>query len=100
MRRLRRKHGYGLGNDTPAPAVFAVNGILANVAVTEFLVMTTGIREPAQRLTYKGMRGVMTSSTDERKPDCYTCCCLCGLREQANIWRYTLPKEPAQNLAA
>jgi molybdopterin-synthase adenylyltransferase len=92
VRVLRRKHGYGLGKDTPAPAVFSLNGILANIAVTEFLVMVTGLREPARRLTYKGMRGVITSSTDVRKPDCYICGSVCGLREAANIWRYVLPE--------
>src|SRR2546430_8780261 len=45
-----------LGTDAPAPSVFALNGILANLAVMEFLVTVTGVREPARRLTYKGMR--------------------------------------------
>jgi hypothetical protein len=92
IRATRRKHGYGLGSETPAPSVFALNGILANAAVMEFIVMTTGIREPARRLTYKGMRGVMTSSDDKRDPACYTCAC-CGQGEKANIWRYLLPDQ-------
>lgn len=89
VRAEREKHGYGLGDDTPAPAVFALNGVLANAAVMEFMVMVTGIREPARRLTYKGMRGVMTSSNDQRESDCYTCSCS-GQKEAANIWRYLL----------
>ena len=89
VRAIRRKHGYGLGKEMPAPSVFALNGILANAAVMEFIAMTTGIREPARRLTYKGMRGVMTNSDDKRKPNCYTCA-TCGNREQANIWRYVI----------
>ena len=99
VRVVRRKHGYGLGSDLPAPSVFALNGILANTAVMEFIVMTTGIREPARRLTYKGMRGVMTSSDDKRKPDCYTCA-NCGQREKANIWRYLLPEQAAKSFSA
>jgi molybdopterin/thiamine biosynthesis adenylyltransferase len=99
-RAARRKHGYGLGNNTPAPSVFALNGVLANAAVMEFLAMTTGIREPARHLTYKGMRGVMTSSTDERKKGCYTCECVCGRRDKANIWRYLLPEEAPKSLVA
>lgn len=91
VRAARRKHGYGLGSDMPAPSVFALNGILANAAVMEFIAMTTGIREPARHLTYKGMRGVMTSRDSQRNPDCYTCV-NCGLREKANIWRYLLPE--------
>lgn len=100
VRAARRKHGYGLGSDSPAPAVFALNGVLANLAVMEFLVMVTGIREPARRLTYKGMRGVVTNSTDNRKADCYTCGCLAGQREAANIWRYLLPKQLVESVAA
>ena len=100
VRAARRKHGYGLGSDTPAPSVFALNGVLANAAVMEFLAMTTGIREPARRLTYKGERGVMTSSTDEHKKGCYTCECVCGQRDKANIWRYLLPEDAIKKLAA
>src|SRR5439155_22398661 len=92
VRVARRKHGYGLGSDLPAPSVFALNGTLANAAVMEFNVMTTGIRQPARRLTYKVMRGVMSSSHDKRKPDCYTCASCCQ-QEQANIWYYPLPEE-------
>lgn len=95
----RRKHGYGLGGDLPAPAVFPLNGIIANLAVTEFLVMVTGIREPERFLTYKGMRGVVTSRADKRKADCYTCGCLCGQRDKANIWRYLLLEEPTKSFA-
>jgi len=96
----RRKHGYGLGSDVPAPAVFALNGVIANLAVMEFLVMTTGIREPARRRTYKGMRSRLTESTDERKSDCFTCGCLCGQRDKANIWRYLLPAQAIESFAA
>jgi hypothetical protein len=98
-RATRRKHGYGLGSETPAPAVFTLNGVLANLAVMEFLVMVTSIREPARRLTYKGMRGVVTNSTDRGREDCFTCRCLCGQREKANIWRYLLPQTVVRSLA-
>jgi hypothetical protein len=99
IRAARLKHGYGLGSETPAPAVFTLNGVLANLAVMEFLVMVTGIREPARRLTYKGMRGVVTNSTDRGREDCFTCKCLCGQREKANIWRYLLPQAVGRSLA-
>ncbi|HOC54256.1 MAG TPA: ThiF family adenylyltransferase [Verrucomicrobiota bacterium] len=98
IRAARLKHGYGLGSETPAPAVFTLNGVLANLAVMEFLVMVTGIREPARRLTYKGMRGVVTNSTDRGREDCFTCKCLCGQREKANIWRYLLPQAAGRSL--
>lgn len=91
VREARHRHGYGLDSDQPAPAVIALNGVLANAAVIEFLVMETGIREPARRLTYKGMRPIMTNSIDKGKDNCW-CCSLNGTREEANIWRYLLPE--------
>ena len=94
VRALRRKHGYGLGKNEPAPAVIALNGVVANLAVMEFLAMTTGIREPEHHLTYRGMRGIVTKSTDKRKPNCFTCGYLCGQRDEANIWRYLLESAP------
>lgn len=84
---LRRKHGYGIGKDVPSPSVFALNGIIANLAVMEFIAMATGIREPSRRLTYKGDRGVVTTTDDIRQMDCFTCG-TCGQHEDANIWRY------------
>lgn len=84
----RRKHGYGLGSDAPAPSVFPINGVIANLGVMEFLAMTTGIREPARRLTYLGMRGAVRDTTDQGKSDCFTCKCLRGQREGANLTRY------------
>jgi molybdopterin/thiamine biosynthesis adenylyltransferase len=91
IRALRRRHGYGIGKDVPTPSVFALNGIIANLAVMEFIAMATEIREPARRLTFKGDRGVVTSSDDMRQTDCFTCA-TCGQREDANIWRYLMPE--------
>jgi hypothetical protein len=64
----------------------------------EYIVMTTGVCEPARRLTYKGMRSVMTNSYDKRKPDCYTCA-NCGQRDKANIRRYLLPEQAVKSFA-
>jgi hypothetical protein len=90
IREQRRKHGYGLGNEIPAPSVSSLNGVIANLGVTEFLKMTTGIGDPARRLTYLGLRGAVRDTTDTGRADCFTCKCLRGQREQANIWRYLL----------
>ena len=35
------------------PSVVSINGVVASLAVTEFLVMTTGLREPSRLLTYR-----------------------------------------------
>ena len=99
-RALRRKHGYGLGDEAPSPSVISVNGVVANLALVEFMAMVTGLREPARHLSYRGMRGVVTTSKDVGKADCFTCKFLRGQRENANIWRYALPEQPILKVAA
>jgi molybdopterin/thiamine biosynthesis adenylyltransferase len=90
-RKVREAHGYGLGNKGEAASVFSLNGVVANLAMTEFMVMVTGIRQPERKLSYRGMRGIVVSSTDKRKHDCFNCGYLAGIREAANIFRYALP---------
>lgn len=75
---LRKKHGYGLGDDGPAPSVCSLNGIVANLAMTEFICLVTGLRPPARKLSYRGLRGVVVSSEDRGSADCYTCKCIRG----------------------
>jgi molybdopterin-synthase adenylyltransferase len=99
VRALRRKHNYGIGSDASTPSVFALNGILSNLAVMEFIAMVTGIREPVRHLTYKGDRGVVTSRDAKSKPDCFTCMCVRGQREQANIWRYLMANHSSRAAA-
>jgi hypothetical protein len=83
-------HGYGLGDDVPAPAVISLNGVIANLAVTEFMLSVAGIREPERMLHYQGSRGIVTASRDKRSEDCYICGYLRGQRENAGvIERYT-----------
>lgn len=88
VRMARAAHGYGLGSDVESPSVVSLNGVVANLAVTEFMVMVARVRDPAKKLTYRGMRGVVASSQAERSPQCYTCGVLNGLREGVDILRY------------
>jgi len=95
-RGFREKHGYGTGPAAAAPAVVSLNAIIAGLAVTEFLMLLTNIRQPNRMVTYKGMRGVVFASMDEKKKDCIVCNSLTGNRELADIKRYTrkgLPKD-------
>jgi molybdopterin/thiamine biosynthesis adenylyltransferase len=89
-KKVRRAHGYGLEQVGEAPSVFSLNGIIANLALTEFMVSVTGIRAPEKKLSYRGMRGIVTASKDERKADCFTCGYLAGKKHEANILRYAL----------
>ena len=89
---FRVKHGYGLGPHVPAPAIVSVNGIIAGLAVTEFVVYITKVRKPNKRVTYKGMKAdvnVINESLDKIIPGCYYCDYLAGKRELANIKRYS-----------
>jgi molybdopterin/thiamine biosynthesis adenylyltransferase len=95
-REFRKKHGYGLGTRVISPAVISLNGIVANLAVTEFLMLLTDMRRANRMVFYKGMRGIVTVSTDEKKNDCIICNSLVGKRKLADLKRYTrtgLPKD-------
>jgi molybdopterin/thiamine biosynthesis adenylyltransferase len=55
------------------PAVVSVNGVVASLAITEFLKWRTGFQEPVELVTYRGERGVVTRSLDPPRPDCFYC---------------------------
>ncbi|MFZ6003084.1 MAG: HesA/MoeB/ThiF family protein [Actinomycetota bacterium] len=60
------------------PAVVSVNGVVASLAVTEFLALVTGLREPTGRLTYYGHRGIVTAPEECDSANCYYCSTLYG----------------------
>lgn len=99
VKAAREAHGYGLGVDVESPSVVSLNGVISNLAVTEFMVMVTGIREPARKLSYRGMRGVVTASSDQGLESCYTCRVLKGARERADIFRYAIVASAAVAVA-
>ena len=80
--------GIGLGEQEKAASVVSLNGIVANLAVTEFLAMVTGMREVHRYIVYYGMRSNVKVRTNPRKEDCFICGALANSREQANIFRY------------
>ncbi len=87
-RAVRRVHGYGLGEQGKAASVVSLNGIVANLAVTEFWAMVTGLREVQRYIVYYGMRSSVKVRTNPRREDCFICSALANSREQANIFRY------------
>jgi hypothetical protein len=70
------------------PSVVSINGVVASLAVSEFLVFVTGLRPPNRLLTYYGHAGKVTVSSDRPYPDCYYCRGLRGVRGEANLERY------------
>jgi hypothetical protein len=55
------------------PMVVSVNGAVASIAITEFMVLRTGLREPWAYLTYHGAQQLIRRSLDTPEPGCYYC---------------------------
>lgn len=72
------------------PAVVSINGVVASLAVTEFMVAVTGLRPPQRLTNYYGHRGMVASNKDQPTDDCYYCKALYGTAEQAGVERYAL----------
>lgn len=60
------------------PSVVSVNGVVASLAVTEFMAYVTGLREPSAHLNYYGERALIRRSVDTPLPDCPYCTDLWG----------------------
>lgn len=71
------------------PSVVSINGVVASLAVTEFMLLVTGIRQTPKRLiTYRGHLAGAYVSCGEPDPDCYYCTYLRGKGDAANVQRY------------
>jgi molybdopterin/thiamine biosynthesis adenylyltransferase len=78
---------YGVDRDalaTAGPSVVSINGVVASLSVTEFMVHVTGLRPAASQLTYRADRSIVRASVDQPNADCYYCSQLWGtaLREE------------------
>ena len=70
----RRIYGVDRGAlGQQGPSVVSVNGVLASLAVTEFMVHATEVREPLHQLTYRADLGSITKSLDQPESGCYYC---------------------------
>ena len=58
--------GYG-------PSVVSLNGVVASLAVMEWMVWVTGMRSPAPLLEYRGQQGTVFINNDKPRPDCFYC---------------------------
>lgn len=74
--------------DETGPSVVSINGVIASLAVTEFMAMVTELRQPNRLLHYSGHRGIVTKNIDEPQRDCYYCNSVRGQHENANVDRY------------
>lgn len=70
------------------PSVVSVNGVVASLAVTEFMAAVAGVRQPNLHLDYRGDRGTVSRRTDTRTLDCFYCNTVRGLGDAAGLERY------------
>jgi ThiF family protein len=67
---------YGLDPtllDRVGPSVVSINGVVASLGVTEFMVAVTGTRAPKRLLYYYGHTGKVVLSMTDPLGDCYYC---------------------------
>ena len=71
------------------PSVVSINGVVASLAVTEFMLVATGMNdEPRKFLKYHGDRGIVTKVADVPAPYCYYCVGVRGKGDAAGLSRY------------
>lgn len=89
--RRQREELYGVRHadlGRIGPAVVSINGVIASLGVTEFMVHVTGIRKPFAVLTYRGDLGVVLVRKEPAPLDCYYCNGIWNKRELAGVERY------------
>ena len=62
------------------------------MAVTEFIAVVTGLREPKKLVYYYAHRGITTVSTDTPREDCYYCKRVRGHGDEAGLERFLKSK--------
>ena len=74
--RTREDAVYGIARqalDTKGPSVSSVNGVVAGLAATEFMVAVTGLRRPTRLQEYRAWESKVVVNTDSPQPDCLCC---------------------------
>ncbi len=74
--------------EAAGPSVVSINGVIASLAVTEFIAGVTKIRKPFRVLIYRGQLGIVTVNNDCPESDCYYCKKIRGQGKRANVERY------------
>jgi hypothetical protein len=74
--------------DEGGPSVVSINGVVASLGVTEYMVGLSSIRTPKRLVVYRGDRGIVTTGAVESAPNCYFCGALAGAGVKAGVERY------------
>jgi molybdopterin-synthase adenylyltransferase len=94
QREFRKRHGYVSGASIPEPAIVSLNGLVASVAVTEFLALTTGVRESRHYTFYDMLEQRLVPRIVPVDSRCVACS-LAALGAKANLERYARHALPA-----
>lgn len=79
--------------DDAGPSVVSLNGVVASLGVTEFMVTATGMRSPQRHLEYRGHMGIVAKRNDDPSTGCYYCESVRGTGAAANVERYFLGRD-------
>lgn len=82
---------YGLDRNAlgrVGPSVVSLNGVVASLGVTEFMVAVTGLRPPIRLAKYYGHTGKVVVAADPPAPNCYYCNSVRGRGDSADLGRY------------
>jgi molybdopterin/thiamine biosynthesis adenylyltransferase len=67
------ERGYIAGEDEHAPSVAPLNGVIANLAVTEFMGFVTGCKPLSRYVFYDLLRSTTVPVEFPKNPDCFSC---------------------------
>ena len=67
------ERGYIAGEDEHAPSVAPLNGVVANLAVTEFMGFVTGCKPLSRYVFYDLLRSMTVPVEFPKNPDCFSC---------------------------
>jgi molybdopterin-synthase adenylyltransferase len=72
------------------PSVVTLNGVIASMGCTEFMVNVTGVRRANKKVSYHGASGIISRKSNEYKKDCYYCNVVRNMKDKVNIEKYFL----------
>lgn len=84
----RNLYGLPAEGQNSGPSVVTLNGAVASLATTEFMVHVTGIRKARRLINYYGHSSKVTVTIDEPNVGCYYCKSIYGSEQKANVERY------------
>lgn len=89
--RRARKEIYGIANaalDEAGPSVVSINGVVASLAITEFMLELVGKRRANPVVNYYANTGKVTVSKDLPRSDCFYCKTIRAQGADADTARY------------